>query len=108
MVPTGRVRERAIAASERALALDPNLPETHHASGLTALLFEYDRERASRAWQRAVELDPGNPDSHILRGVFDLTYIRQDGEAAERELRLAIEQDPESSYAHTSMAVSLT
>jgi len=102
------VRDRALAAAERALAHHPDLPEAQHAVGFTALLFEYDREKAGSAWERAIALDPSNPDSHILRGVFDLTYVRQDAAAAERELRTAIEQDPESSYAYTSMAVSLT
>ncbi len=108
MSRSDQVRDRAIAAAERALALDPTLPEAHHANGLTALLFEYDRDKASRAWERAIALDPSNPDSHILRGVFDLTYVRQDAPGAERELETAIEQDPQSSYAYTSMAVSLT
>ena len=108
IVPTQSVRERAIAAAERAMALDPNLPESVHAEGFTALFFHYDRERASRAWLKAIELDPKNPDSHILRGVFDFTYVRLDVEGAERELRTAIELDPESAYAHTGMAVSLT
>jgi TolB-like protein len=104
---SGEVRERAIAAANRALELDPKLPEAHHAIGFTALLFEYDREKSSRAWQQAVALDPGNPDSHILRGVFDLTYIRQDVEGAARELETAIAQDPESAYAYTSRAIAL-
>jgi tetratricopeptide (TPR) repeat protein len=103
-----KVCDRAVAAAARALAADPMLPEAHHAMGFTALTIEYDRDKASRAWERAIELDPGNPDSHILRGVFDLTYVRQDFDAAERELSTAIEQDPQSSYAYTSMAVSLT
>ena len=102
------VRNKAIAAAGRALASHPDLPEAHHAVGFTALIFEYDRAKASRAWDRAIALDPANPDSHILRGVFDLTYVRQDAPAAEQELQLAIELDPQSSYAYTSLAVSLT
>ncbi len=108
LAPSSQVRDRAVAAAAQALACDPALPESHHAVGFTALLIEYDRRKASASWQRAIELDPGNPDSHILRGVFDLTYIRHEGAAAERELRQAIAQDPESAYAHTSLAVSLT
>jgi eukaryotic-like serine/threonine-protein kinase len=108
LTPPSHVRERAMTAAARALELDPLLPEAHHAIGFTALMMEYDQEKASRSWTRAIELDPSNPDSHILRGVFDLTYIRQDAGAAERELRAAIEQDPQSAYAYTSLAVSLT
>ena len=108
LAPGRQVRDRALSAAARALALDPELPEAHHANGFTALFFEYDRDKASRSWARAIELDPSNPDSYILRGVFDLTYIRQDAAGAERELETAIAQDPQSSYAYTSRAVSLT
>ncbi len=108
LAQSSQVRDRALSAAARAVNLDPELPEAHHAIGFTALMFEYDRDKASRSWERAIELDPSNPDSHILLGVFDLTYVRQDAEGAERELETAIAQDPQSSYAYTSMAVSLT
>ena len=101
------VRERAIAAANRAIELDPALPESHHAIGFTSLLFEYDRERSSQAWHEALALEPGNPDSHVLLGVYDLTYTNQDAARARRELETAIALDPESSYAYTSMAISL-
>lgn len=108
LTPSIKVRDRAMTAADRALSLDPLLPEAHHAIGFTALLIEYDRDKAGRSWERAIEIDPNNPESHILRGMFDLTYVRRDGLAAERELRAAIAQDPESAYAHTSLAVSLS
>lgn len=108
LTPSSLVRDRARSAAARALACDPDLPESHHAIGFTALMIEYDREKARGAWERAIALDPGNAESHILRGVFDLTYVRCDGAAAEVELRAAIDLDPQSAYAHTSLAVSLT
>jgi len=108
LTPSSPVRDRALTAAARALASDPQLPEAHHANGVTALLLAYDRDTARRSWERAIELDPSNPESHILHAMFHLTYVRQDGAAAERELRAAIAQDPESSYAYTSLAVSLS
>ena len=108
LAPSSQVRDRAIAAAAQALACNPDLPEAHHAIGFTALLMEYDREKATISWERAIELDPSNSDSHILHAVFDLTYVRQDAAGAEAELRAVIAQDPESSYAHTSLAISLT
>jgi eukaryotic-like serine/threonine-protein kinase len=108
LTPSSPVRDRAMSAAALALASDPLLPEAHHAIGVTGLMIEYDRDKASRSWERAIELDPGKPESHILHAVFDLTYVRREGLAAERELRGAIEQDPESSYAYTSLAVSLS
>ncbi len=108
LIPSSQIRDRALSAAAEALASDPELPESHHAVGFTALMIEYDRDRARRAWERAIALDPGNAESHILRGVFDLTYVRRDGAAAEAELRTAVALDPQSAYAHTSLAVSLT
>ncbi len=108
LTPSSQVRERAKTAAARALEADPLLPEAHQACGFTALLIEYDRGKASRSWKRAIELDPGKPESLILRGTFDLTYVRRDGQAAEREIRAAIAMDPESAYAYTSLAVVLS
>jgi tetratricopeptide (TPR) repeat protein len=108
LTPSSQVQERAKTAAAQALAADPLLPESHHAIGFTALLIEYDREKARRSWERAVELDPANPESLILYGVFHLTYVRRDTVAAERQIRAAIALDPQSSYAYTSLAISLT
>ena len=106
-VPSEEIRERALTSAAKALAVDPNLPEAHTATALTAIMLEFDRAKASAAWDRALVLDPGNPDARIMRALFDLTYVRRDYDAAIREIAAAIERDPESAYAHTSHALAL-
>jgi serine/threonine-protein kinase len=107
-LPADQVRKRALTAAGHAMTLGADLPESHTATALTALLLEYDRERASTAWDRALALDPLNPDTRILRALFDLSYIRGDHDAAIREVGAAIEQDPESGYAFTSHSIALS
>lgn len=106
-LPVAQIRERALTAAARAVAADPELPESHIATALTAILLEFDRAKASAAWERARALDPGNPDAQIMRALFDLTYVRRDYETAIREIAAALERDPESAYAHTSHALAL-
>ena len=108
LAPSSQVRGRALSAAAQALACNPELPEAHHAIGFTALMMEYDRDKARAAWQQAIALEPGNAESRILYGVFDLTYVRCDFAAAEVELRAAVALDPQSAYAHTSLAVSFS
>ena len=56
--PTPRFKDKAYEASERALALDPELAEAHASSGLAHLVRE-EFERAELEFNKAIELNPG-------------------------------------------------
>jgi|SRR5579862_830520 len=63
---------------ERALALDPNLPEAHTQMGRIQQEVDFDWAAANASFQRAVELAPGNPEcvrmaarSEAFLGRFD-------------------------------------
>jgi len=51
---------KALAAAERALALDPSLPEAHAAVGWIKANFQWDWGAANAAYQQAMDLEPGN------------------------------------------------
>ncbi|MBK9376614.1 MAG: protein kinase [Holophagales bacterium] len=52
--------QKARAAVERALELDPDLPEVHAALGLVRFYFEWDWAGAEAEFRRAIELNPGS------------------------------------------------
>lgn len=56
--PTPWFRDKAREASDRAVALNPELAETHASSGLAHLVSE-DFETAERELNKAIEIDPG-------------------------------------------------
>ena len=49
---------QAIAAAERALAIDPNLPEAHTSLAFIKMGDDWDFASAARGFARALELDP--------------------------------------------------
>jgi TolB-like protein/tetratricopeptide (TPR) repeat protein len=59
-------RAKAVAAAERALQLNPNLPEAHIGRAVVALGFEWDFPAAEEAFDRALELNPNHAEAHML------------------------------------------
>lgn len=82
----------AKAATERALALDPDLAEAYVASGYRKALFEWDWKGAERDYQKAIELDPGYATAHQWYAEL-LAITRRWDEAVVEALR-AYELDP--------------
>ena len=59
------VRDKAIAAANRALELDANLAEAHKARADIAWDGEWDLAKAQQHYERALELRPGYADAHM-------------------------------------------
>jgi tetratricopeptide (TPR) repeat protein len=90
------------AAAERAVQLDPLLPEAHDALGL-ALARSGEWERAEQSFRRAINLDPFNSGAHDHLAFFTLYPLGRIDEAL-RHLAIAQQSDPLSSdiHVHTS------
>ena len=58
---------QAAVAVERALALDPDLPEAHTSLAFIKLANDWDLREAAREFTRALELDPGQAVTRIYR-----------------------------------------
>jgi TolB-like protein/Tfp pilus assembly protein PilF len=78
LIPTEEGYRLAREEVERALALNPNLPETHIQMGRIQQEVDLDWAAANASFQRAVELAPGNPEgvrmaarSEAFLGRFD-------------------------------------
>jgi len=76
---------------ERALSLDPNLPEAHAA--LTGMFFNVDDVRAMEAEaRRALELNPSLPDTYWH--LFELAALKGDPGEMVRHIESAYRLDP--------------
>lgn len=61
-VPRRQAYERAKAAAERAIQLDPALGDAHGVLGLLMFTQEFDWSGAEAELKKALELSPGSPD----------------------------------------------
>jgi TolB-like protein/DNA-binding winged helix-turn-helix (wHTH) protein/cytochrome c-type biogenesis protein CcmH/NrfG len=71
LFPTGDGQRLAHEAAQRALALDPNLPEAHSQMGRIQQYDDFDWTGADASFHRAMSLEPENP-----------IYLRQSAELA--------------------------
>ena len=91
-LPGGNAWTRAIAAAEKALALDPLLADGHTSRARISLNYELDWARTGSGYRRALELNPGYANAHHWYGYYlMLTGQVKEGEA---EMRRALELDP--------------
>ncbi|MGD0015623.1 MAG: tetratricopeptide repeat protein, partial [Bryobacteraceae bacterium] len=97
-VAPGDVRDRAIAAAEKALQLDGNLPDAHKARAIIAIDAEWDLAKAQRHFERAIELRPGYAAAHNLYGQMlgGMPLLRLD--EARQHIDRARELDPLSPW----------
>ena len=83
---------RARAAADRAIALDPDVPDAHVSIGLERLFWARDWPAAEREMKRAIELNPRLALARSFHGLILCTLGRFDEALA--EARLAVELDP--------------
>jgi TolB-like protein/Flp pilus assembly protein TadD len=72
---------RAEEAANRALALDPRLPEAHLARALARMYWHWDYPGAKEGFERALELNPNFAEAHLWEE-FYWTYVEHDFEKA--------------------------
>ncbi|MBZ5544741.1 MAG: hypothetical protein LAO07_13850, partial [Acidobacteriia bacterium] len=92
-VAPAEVRDKAIAAADRALKLDPNLADAHKARAVIAIDGEWDLVKAQQEFEKALELRPAYAAAENLYGqIFVFTLLRFD--EARRHFDRARELDP--------------
>jgi TolB-like protein len=90
------------AAAERAIALDPLLPDAYTALG-TAYARNGQWARAEQSFRRALEMEPNSSFAHRSLARFTLWPLGRINEAV-REMSRAEENDPLSPQAHSGLA----
>ena len=98
-------RYQATAAIERALELEPGLPEALTAAGMARFFMLWDWEAAERAFEAAVEADPSNATAHQFYGHLLSNSLRHD--EALNVIRRARELDPLSPIMYAFEAMFL-
>ena len=93
---------RARAAAERAIALDPDIPDAHVSISLERLFWARDWPGAEREMKRAIELNPKLALAHSFYSLILITTGRFDEALAEAQLATAL--DPLSLVINMSVA----
>jgi tetratricopeptide (TPR) repeat protein len=92
LIPSEEGHRLAREAVERALELNPNLPEAHAQMGRIKQQVDFDWTGADASFRRAVELEPGNPESLGLAAISAAILGRLD--EALQLARRAVDLDP--------------
>jgi TolB-like protein/Flp pilus assembly protein TadD len=83
----------AKAAVERALAIDPDLPEAHTVAGMIAATYDWDWAKAEREFKRALEIDPNLAATHYRYAWVYLSPLGRHDEAV-AEMKKAMDLEP--------------
>jgi len=92
LVPQAQIVPLIKASAEKALALDPNLPQAHLSLAGVKVNYEWDWQGAEREYKRAIELDPNSALAHEAFGEYLLAVGRMEEGLNEKEW--AQELDP--------------
>ncbi|MCA1624030.1 MAG: tetratricopeptide repeat protein, partial [Acidobacteria bacterium] len=95
------------AAAQRALAIDPTLPEAHTALANYFAVYDWNWAEAERGFKRAIELDPNNSAAHFRYGQLYLSPQGRHDEAI-TELKRALELEPLSLLIGANLAEEYT
>ncbi|MCC6329456.1 MAG: hypothetical protein IT174_13150 [Acidobacteria bacterium] len=83
----------AKAAVEKALELDPDLPEAHTVAGMIAATYDWDWAKAESEFKRGIELDPNLAITHYRYAWTYLSPLGRHDEAI-AEMKRAMELEP--------------
>jgi tetratricopeptide (TPR) repeat protein len=97
----------AIPSAQKALKYGPELAETHNTLAVIALLHDRNLKNAEREFVRALEINPSTIQARVWYGLFYFTQILGNFEKGIEQLKIAIEKDPLSSYAHSCLGIGL-
>jgi len=98
----------AIPAAQKALKYGPDLGETHNTLAVIALLHDRNLEDAGKEFKRALELNPTHLQARVWYGFFYLVLARLKFKEGVEQCRIATENDPLSTYAHSCYALALS
>ena len=102
VLPGRDVGPKAKAAAQRALELDPTIPEAHVSLGLIAAYYDWDPVGAERAFKQAITLNPNYAAAHVWYALY-LTVLEARYEEALAELQRAEVLDPLGLFAKVSV-----
>jgi len=84
---------QAKAAAQKALEIDPTLPEAHTFLAYSLAIYDWNWVDAEREFKRAIELEPNNASAHFRYGQIYLAPVGRIAEATE-EIKRGLEGEP--------------
>jgi adenylate cyclase len=91
------------AAAQRALEIDPTLPEAHTFLAYSLAIYDWNWAEAETSFKRAIELDPNNSTAHFRYGqIYLLSTSRFDEGIA--EIKRGLELEPLDMNMGTTLA----
>jgi len=93
LMPAHEAMPQVRACAQKALDLDPLLPEALADLGAVAGVYDYDWKEAERLFRLAMARDPVPPDVHNWYGFFYLLPMGRTLDAIQ-EFELALQEDP--------------
>ena len=91
-LPPGKAFPKAIAAANKAIAIDERSADAHAALAYSTLYYHWNWTQSEQELRRALALDPNNADVHQVNGIFLVTLRRFDESVA--EFKRAEQLDP--------------
>jgi serine/threonine-protein kinase len=82
------------AQAQKALDLDPSLPEAQAMIGVVEGIYNYDWKEAQRRFGLAMATDPVPPQVLQWHGFFCLLWMSQQPQAAAEQMALGLRDDP--------------
>jgi TolB-like protein/Tfp pilus assembly protein PilF/predicted Ser/Thr protein kinase len=107
LMPAHEAAPRIRAEAQKALELDPSLPEAHAMLGAVAFIYDFDYAEAQRRFGLAMASEPVPPLVRDWYAVFFLASSGRVGEALEQVER-AMREDPLNPMFHCTRCVHLT
>lgn len=84
---------QAKAAAQKALEIDPLLPEAHTFLAYSLIIYDWNFAEGERAFKRAIELDPNNSAAHFRYGQIYLIPVGRIDEGI-AEIKRGLELEP--------------
>ena len=106
LMPAHEAMPQLRTLAQRALDVDPSLPEAHGMLGVVARLYDHDWQEAERRFRLAMTQDPVPPHVRQWYGFFYLLPLGRPQEAV-AELELALRADPLNNIIRICFAFSL-
>jgi eukaryotic-like serine/threonine-protein kinase len=105
-MPAHEAMPRSRELAQRALDLDPELPDAHAMLGIVAGDYDLDWQEAGREFQLAMAADPVPAFVHLWYAVFYLLSLGRAGEAR-AEMEAYLKEDPLSQIGHHCLGLVL-
>jgi adenylate cyclase len=100
--------KEAIPAAQKALDFGPELGETHNTLAIIALLHDWNLDKAEQEFKKALAINPAHIQARVWYGLFYLSLTENKLVEGNAQLKIAIETDPLSAYAHSCYSLNLT